>query len=168
MLNVQQLVENNINLVYFVINKHYPTFRQDEDIIQCGKLGLCQAANTWDDEKGAFSTYATRCIINEIIDEFNKRKKHTGTLSLDYETNESEGETKRFGDIIVGDEDVDCVGMTYKWVYEKLTPFEKQILKMLSTGMSKEEIASQLGVNKVAVLKRIRKIKKLWRKTNDC
>lgn len=165
MPNVQQLIEDNINLVYFVIHTYYPTFRQDEDIVQCGMLGLCQAANTWNEEKGTFSTYATRCISNQIIKEFRARKTHKGTLSLDYETTDSEGETKRFGDTIVGDEDVNWVDID--GIRDSLNDIDQQVFDLKRSGLKNREIAQLFGWSNQVVTKRLRKINKVWRKIND-
>ena len=75
----QQLIEDNMGLVYSLILREYPTYIQDEDIIQCGMLGLCQAADKFDESKGfKFAGFAWFCIRNEIIRELNKRSKHQG------------------------------------------------------------------------------------------
>ena len=47
MMNRGEFIEQNINLVYVVIREYYPMFISDEDIIQCGMLGLCKAADKW-------------------------------------------------------------------------------------------------------------------------
>jgi RNA polymerase sporulation-specific sigma factor len=165
MRNVQQLIEDNINLVYFVINTYYPTFRQDEDIIQCGMLGLCESANTWSEDKGLFSTYASRCISNRIIQEFRSRKKYKGTLSLDYETTDSDGETKRFGDAIVGEEDVNWVDTDT--MYNKLTPMEQDIVNLRKIGWNNKAIAEKLNVSEQTIQVKVRKLRKFWRKINE-
>jgi RNA polymerase sporulation-specific sigma factor len=128
-------------------------------------LGLCNAANTWDAEKGTFSTYATRCISNEIIREFTARKKHKGVLSLEYETTDLEGETRTIGDTIVGDEDVNWVDTDS--IFNNLTPREREILDLRRMGWTNKAIAEQFGVSEQAIHKKVRKLRALWRKTND-
>ena len=66
----QQLIEDNLNLVYALISREYPTYLHDEDIIQTGMLGLCKAADKWDEKRGTFSNFAWCCIRHEIIKEF--------------------------------------------------------------------------------------------------
>ena len=80
-MNKNELIEKNMNLVYFVISKYYPTFIHDEDIVQSGMLGLCKAADKWDESKSKFSTYAGRCIRNEINQEFIRRKPFSKVIS---------------------------------------------------------------------------------------
>lgn len=64
----QELVEKNLGLVRFVINKYYYSHRTDEDVFQEGCLGLVKAAEEFVDKRTdyAFSTYACSCIKNQI------------------------------------------------------------------------------------------------------
>ena len=38
-MNKNELVEKNMKLVYYIINKHYPTYSYNEDVIQEGMVG---------------------------------------------------------------------------------------------------------------------------------
>ena len=78
----KQFIEKNIDLVYFVVNKYYPSFSKDEDIVQCGMVGLCNAVEKWE-KKGKFSSYATKCILNEIRRELKDRAKRKVEISLE-------------------------------------------------------------------------------------
>lgn len=78
-----KLMEENINLVYFTIHKYYPSFIKDEDIIQCGMLGLCCAAKHYDPTKSKFSTFAISWIKNEIKHELQERGKRQVEISLE-------------------------------------------------------------------------------------
>lgn len=153
----QKLIEDNMNLVYHYVSKYYPTYLQDEDIIQCGMVGLCKAADAWDETKSKFSTFAPKCIGNEIKYEFRKRAKHQGVLSLDYEVDGDDGERTTFGDFIVGDEDVEYIEIGID--VNSLTPREKQVYDLLPTGLSWKEIADIVGVSSGTVWKIIRKLK---------
>lgn len=152
----QQLIEDNMNLVYHLISKEYPTYLHDEDIVQCGMLGLCKAAEKWDEKKSKFSTFASFCIRSEIQTEFRNRAKHQGTLSLDYEV-DNDGEKTTFGDFIVGEEDVAYVDFGVDM--NSLNQKEQLIAELLTNGVNQEDIVSRLGVSKQAVWKTIRKIK---------
>ena len=47
-----ELIQDSIPFVYFIINKYYPTFRYDEDVIQAGMLGLVISANKYNPSNG--------------------------------------------------------------------------------------------------------------------
>lgn len=79
----QQFIEENMNLVYFLIQKYYPTFIHDEDIIQCGMMGLCEAAERFDKNKAKFSYYAKNRILGAIKDELRYRNKFSKDISLE-------------------------------------------------------------------------------------
>ena len=152
----QQLIEDNMALVYSLVAREYPTYLHDEDIIQSGMLGLCKAAEKWDETKSKFSTFANICIRSEIQVEFRRRAKHQGVLSLDYEV-DNDGERTMFGDFIVGDEDVGYVDLGVD--LDALSQKEQLIGELLTNGVSHEDIVSRLGVSKQQIWKTIRKIK---------
>lgn len=154
----QKLIEDNMNLVYSYVSKYYPTYLQDEDIIQCGMLGLCKAAEAWDETQSKFSTFAFKCIGNEIRYEFRKRAKHYGVLSLDYEVDTEDGRVP-VSAIIPGEEDV-CyfdIGIDVN----KLKPKEKRVLELLQGNMNYADIGRELGITKQAVWSIARKLRKM-------
>ena len=52
-----------------------------EDIFSIGSIGLIKAVDTFDSGKGfAFSTYASRCILNEILQAFRKKNEIMASL----------------------------------------------------------------------------------------
>ena len=146
-----------MNLVYSLVSKEYPTYINDEDIIQCGMLGLCKAAEKWDESKSLFSTFAWRCIRNEICQEFRRRAKYQGILSLDYETNDEDGGRSTFGDCVVGEEDVLYIDTEVK----SITKRERQVFDLCKTGLNYTEVATKLGVTKQYVWKVMRKVRTL-------
>lgn len=159
MLTKQKLIEDNMKLVYALISKEYPTYMNDEDIIQCGMLGLCKAAEKYDESKSKFSTYAYFAIRTEIQMELRKRAKHQGVLSLDYPYKNECGEECTFADIIVGDEDIKCLDLDID--EDQLTTKQKAIYELKKQGMSPGEIGKQIGCDKRYVWATMRKIKKL-------
>lgn len=61
------LIEHNLRLVAFIVNKKYPDSNDQDDLISIGTIGLIRAAETFDYKKGhQFSTYASKCIDNAI------------------------------------------------------------------------------------------------------
>lgn len=158
------LIIDNMKLVYFLISKYYPTFIGDEDLQQVGMLGLCKAANTWKEEKSTFSTYASKCILNEINLEFRKRKKQNGVLSLDKELGVEDGAMKTFGDFIVGEDDVGFID--YGGFLSTLSTRQKDVLELSERGFDTDDIANMLDVSPQSVQSSKRLIKLKWRKYN--
>ena len=63
-----ELIEHNLRLVAHIIKKYYASYRDQEDLISIGTIGLIKAASTFNSSKGTkFATYASRCIENEIL-----------------------------------------------------------------------------------------------------
>ena len=54
---------------------------EPEELISIGTIGLIKAIATVDTEKGRLSTYAARCIENELLMHFRSRKKQTKEVS---------------------------------------------------------------------------------------
>lgn len=150
-----------MKLVYYIINKYYPIFVNDEDLKQVGMFGLCKAANTWEEDKSKFSTYASKVILNEIRMEFRKRQKYKYDLSLDNEISTSEGRYT-FGDLITGDNDINYVNV--EDFTDKLNENEKKVFKLSSKGYNSVESAKILKVTSGYVRNLKRSIRLKWRK----
>lgn len=78
-----QLIEHNMRLVAHIVKKYSSTAEAD-DLISAGSIGLIKAINSYNIDKGAgLSTYAARCIENEILMLLRANKKHMTVDSLD-------------------------------------------------------------------------------------
>ena len=79
----QKLIEHNLRLVAHIIKKYYANQNDQEDLISIGTIGLIKAIDTFDAEKGIrLSSYASRCIENEILMFFRSGKKSAQDVSL--------------------------------------------------------------------------------------
>ena len=77
------LVERNLRLVAHVVKKYQGTDVELDDLISIGTIGLMKAISTFDFEKTArLSTYAARCIDNELLMMFRSKKKYSREISL--------------------------------------------------------------------------------------
>ena len=164
-MNKNELIEQNMSLVYHLVRKYYPRLIGDEDIIQCGMLGLVEATKDFDPEKGAFSTYASSKILGNIKSEIRSRMKHNGVLSLDYEISDDEGGVTTLADICVGEMDVDYVG--FDIFYEQLTPIQQKIITLRRIGLSCSEIAERVDCTRQNVQQQLRRMNAKWRIMND-
>ncbi len=78
-----RLIEHNMRLIAHIVKKYSSTSEAD-DLISAGAIGLIKALNSYNLEKGAsLSTYAARCIENEILMLLRSNKKHIAVDSLD-------------------------------------------------------------------------------------
>ena len=78
-----RLIEHNMRLIAHIVKKYSSTSEAD-DLISAGAIGLIKAINSYNLEKGAsLSTYAARCIENEILMLLRSNKKHIAVDSLD-------------------------------------------------------------------------------------
>lgn len=80
-----KMFDKHNRLIYLVINKLGLSL--NEDLFQTGSIGLLKAIRTFEPDIGTtFSTYATKCITNEIR-MYNRNKRKTffndGIISLD-------------------------------------------------------------------------------------
>lgn len=77
------LIEHNLRLVAHIVKKYNGTEEAD-DLISVGSLGLIKAIKTFKLNHGTqFSTYAAKCIENEILMLLRVNKKHKNTISIE-------------------------------------------------------------------------------------
>ena len=82
----EHLVLDNQGLVYYLVQKLGVTRNSSdyEDIVSIGTIGLVKAAITFETSKNiTFSTYASRCINNEIFMHYRKANKYANDISID-------------------------------------------------------------------------------------
>lgn len=93
------LIRHNLRLVAHVVKKYNGSAEAD-DLISCGTIGLIKAINSFKLDKGTqISTYAARCIENEILMYLRVTKKHQNIGSL----NESFGADRDGNDLVLAD-----------------------------------------------------------------
>ncbi len=77
------LIHHNLRLVAHIVKK-YSGSEEADDLISAGSLGLIKAINTYKDGFNTqFSTYASRCIENEILMLLRVNKKHKTNISIE-------------------------------------------------------------------------------------
>ena len=104
-----ELVEHNLRLVAHIVKKYYTQADDADDLISIGTIGLIKGINTYQRDKGVrLTTYASRCIENEILMYFRSRRKFSGDVSLS-DPIETDGEIGCLSllDIVSLDDDLD-------------------------------------------------------------
>ena len=102
------LIERNLRLVSHICKKYYSKTNDNEDLISIGTIGLIKAVDSFDYTKGTrLSTYASRCVENEILMYFRSTRKSAQDVSLsDYIETGTDGAPLELMDVICEDCDL--------------------------------------------------------------
>ena len=69
------LIERNLRLVVHVAKKYSMQWKDNDDLISIGAIGLIKAVTTFDCDKGhKFATYAARCIQNAMVTSWKQKR----------------------------------------------------------------------------------------------
>ena len=133
----QKLIEHNLRLVAHIIKKYYASQNDQEDLISIGTIGLIKAIDTFDPCKGIrLSSYASRCIENEILMFFRSGKKSAQDVSLNEPIDtDKDGNTLTILDTMaVDDTIIDSIDVKikserlYRYLQSALTPREREVV----------------------------------------
>ena len=162
----QQLMADNVKLVRFLISKYYPHWVDDEDLIQVGMVGLCKAANYWNDNKETmFTPYASKVILNEVKEEFKHRIKEKEIQSCSLGTILYDNNDMTLEDVLADEECLEYANTSIEFneFLDTLNDRERQIVKLRLRGLLQDDIADILGVSRQAVSQQLIKVKNKWR-----
>ncbi len=100
------LIEHNLRLVAHIARKYQGGGLDADDLVSIGAIGLIKAVNTFRPEAGRLTTYASRCIENEILMQLRAGRKTRGTVRLDDPIGmDKEGNEVRLTDLLGTDRD---------------------------------------------------------------
>ena len=167
-----KVIINNIGLVMYRVNGRFSNSDSDkEDLLSVGIFGLIKAIDTYDLSRGVnFSTYALRCIDNEII--CTLRKKNVKTESLEDIFYESFRELKSDVDIQEDYEKKELYQIIDALVCE-LSMIERKVIELYfgfydDIEVTQKEIAERLSISQSAVSRIIKRgLEKLEIKLRD-
>ena len=96
----EKLIEHNLRLVAHIIKKYDSKNKDTDDLISIGTIGLIKGVDSYSKKKNTrLTTYAARCIENEILMYFRNNKKRSKDISI----NESIGYDKEGNEITIID-----------------------------------------------------------------
>lgn len=157
-----KLVEHNLRLVAHIIKKYYGTKCEQDDLVSIGTIGLIKAINTFKpDKKIRLSSYASRCIENEILMYLRAVKKTERDVSLNETIDtDKDGNPLTLMDIMKVDDNIlDELDMKLnskklgQYITEELNSREKTVI-ILRYGlngkkpMTQKEIAKMLNISR--------------------
>ena len=78
-----KLIEHNLRLVAHIVKKFENKTTDTDDLISIGTIGLIKGIDSYKTNlKTRITTYAARCIENEILMYYRSNKKNSNTVSL--------------------------------------------------------------------------------------
>jgi RNA polymerase sporulation-specific sigma factor len=148
--------ERNKRFVYHEAQKFLNTGLELDELVGVGMVGLVKAYNHYNIERGyKFITLASRIIVNEILMELRKNRRHQGLASMndvvhvDFDSNELHLED------IVSDTRINVEeeavassnGQILEHVLSALSERDKDIVLMHMGGKAQDDIAEQYGIS---------------------
>ncbi len=173
------LIEHNLRLVVHIAKKYIKSEQELEDYTSIGTIGLIKAIDSYKENKGyKISTYASRCIENEILMYIRSSKKQKAEVSI----NQVIGTDKDGNDMELIDtlelKEQDAIDNIYNktllsqvidFLNSKLSSREQYIMNKRyglngEKPKTQQELADELGISRSYVSRIETKIQKLLTK----
>ncbi|MBE6139092.1 MAG: RNA polymerase sporulation sigma factor SigK [Firmicutes bacterium] len=157
-----KLIEHNLRLVAHIVKKYDTKNEDTDDLISIGTIGLIKGVDSYSKKKNTrLTTYAARCIENEVLMHFRNNKKRSKDISI----NDSIGFDKEGNEITIIDilktptpdfaldlhKENNIADL--KTYFTVLTDREKQIITQRyglddNDEITQKEIAKKLGISR--------------------
>ncbi len=157
-----KLIEHNLRLVAHIVKKFESKNYDSDDLISIGTIGLIKGIDSYSNSKSTrVTTYAARCIENEILMHFRATKKHINNVSLnDYVGYDKDGNEVSLIDVLK-DDSLDIATQLHNdnniklllRYLDILSEREKEIIAKRyglfdNDEMTQKEIAKELGISR--------------------
>ena len=158
-----KLIEHNLRLVAHIAKRYANNEQELDELISIGSIGLIKAINSFKEEKNfKISTYASRCIENEVLMYLRANKKVKSEISM----NTIIGTDKDGNDMELAEtlenNSKDAIDTLYnkmlanqviEYINTKLPKREKYIMELrygLNGNVQKtqQQIADELGISR--------------------
>lgn len=157
-----KLIEHNLRLVAHIVKKFDNSSYDTDDLIGIGTIGLIKGIDSYQKSKSTkITTYAARCVENEILMHFRSNKKNGKTVSL----NDSIGYDKDGNEVslmeVIEDESTDIADLLHqeeniellRKYFHVLTPREKEIIikrygLLNHDEQTQKEIAKEMHISR--------------------
>ncbi len=158
----EKLITHNLRLVAHIVKKYTNSLEAD-DLLSVGTIGLIKAIDTFDyGKKVQLSTYAARCINNEILMLIRSNKKHKNVISINSLTSNNDDDKElELKDVLSSDDDeifskVEnnlMMQKIKKIINEKLSDREQKVIKLrygidCQRALTQKEVSEQLGISR--------------------
>ncbi|MBQ6146652.1 MAG: RNA polymerase sporulation sigma factor SigK [Clostridia bacterium] len=162
-----KLIMHNLRLCAHIANKYaargkLSRRRELDDLISIGTIGLIKAVDSFAPDKGSLSSYASRCIENEIRMSLRTEKKLVGEVSMEEPLGrDREGNERTVLDLVGTDgeeifEEVrrNLEGEQLRTLMDRaLKKREKLVLSLRcgldgATPMTQQQVADRIGISR--------------------
>ena len=159
----EKLITHNLRLVAHIAKKYVRCGRDADDVISIGTIGLIKAVSTFDAQKStALSSYASRCIENEILMSIRLERKQVAEVSISEPIGlDSDGNNISIAEVLGTEPDIifdaerqrldtERIFRTMQWA---LTERESTVVRLRyglfgMQRLSQREIANLLGISR--------------------
>ena len=162
---MNEIFENYKGLIQSVANKFYLVGGDRDDLLQEGMLGLFHAVTNFDETKGSFPSFVKLCVARQITDAVKTDTSNKNKPLATYEELSAAesllDESTPLEDLLKKEYSQKIRGI----IDGKLTPIERQVLRLFSEGYSYGDIALRLSITPKSVdgaLQRARKKLQLY------
>ncbi len=157
-----KLISHNLRLVAHIVKKYTYSLEAD-DLLSVGTIGLIKAIDTFDyGKKVQLSTYAARCINNEILMLIRSNKKHKNVVSLNSLTsNNDEDKDLELKDVLASDDEEIFSQVENNLIMQKIKNIiatkldkrEQAVIKLrygidCEKALTQKEVAQELGISR--------------------
>ncbi len=158
----QELIEHNLRLVAHIAKKYARSGLESDDLVSIGSIGLMKAVDSFRPECGRLSSYAARCVENEILMALRSDKKNRGNVSLfDTIGADRDGGEVRLMDVLASDEDsvpdrverrVECLRAS-RALRQALDEREQTVLRLRcgldgDDPLTQREVGRRMGISR--------------------
>lgn len=157
-----KLIEHNLRLVAHIVKKYDHKKDDIDDLISIGTIGLIKGVDSFSNSHGTrLTTYAAKCVENEILMFYRSDKKHSKNISINESIGfDKDGNEITFLDILKTPKPDFALDIhkkdnitLLKEYFHVLTPREKEIIiKRYGLNnqdeITQKEIAKELGISR--------------------
>lgn len=157
-----ELIVKYRSTVEAIAMKYINSPMEKEDLVQEGMIGLLAAIHSYNPDKGAkFVTYASTCINNSVqtaLRKFSRMKDipQSSLVALEEDYFDTQVGLSAEDEYLAKE----SVSALTDALYEGLSRFENEVLRLYIVGCSYSEIADKLGKNAKAIDNAIQRIRK--------
>ena len=157
----ERLVLDNLRLAEYMAQKYKSTGIDFDELTSISYMGLVKAANSYQPERGKFSTLACQIIYRDIMYCIRKRKRSIHCISLDSERCNRDGDFYSLQESL-GTEDPDIQRLDNTGLYDDmmscLNRKERLAIELVVVhGEKQRTAAEQMGVSQAYASRLCRK-----------